>query len=40
MEDLKKKEAVIRALHYGNLISLSINIDGKEQPVYVSAQCH
>jgi len=37
LDDPEKKEAVTRALRFGNLIDLSINIEGKEQGVYVAA---
>ena len=36
-QDEEKKVASIRALSYGNLISLSMEFEGKKIPVYVSA---
>jgi len=36
-QDEEKKMASIKALSYGNLISLSMELDGKKIPVYVSA---
>ena len=36
-QDGEKKMASIKALSYGNLISLSMELDGKKIPVYVSA---
>ncbi|SDD71514.1 hypothetical protein [Pedobacter soli] len=37
LEDMQKRDAVIRALKYGNLIELPLELDGKVQPVYLSA---
>jgi len=37
LEDEEKKQAVTRALRYGNLVELSLSIDGKDQAVYVAA---
>lgn len=34
---MQKRDAVIRALKYGNLIELPLEIEGKAQSVYVSA---
>lgn len=36
-QDEEKKMAGIKALSYGNLISLSLELEGKKIPVYVSA---
>jgi hypothetical protein len=36
-KDQEKKEALTRALRYGNLIELSLRVDEKEQQVYVAA---
>jgi len=37
LDDPEKKDAVTRALRYGNLVELSLDISAKEQPVYVAA---
>jgi len=37
LEDVQKRDAVIRALKYGNLIELPLELDGKIQPVYLAA---
>lgn len=37
LEDMQKRDAVIRALKYGNLIELPLEIDGKVRPVYLAA---
>lgn len=37
LEDAQKRDAVIRALKYGNLIELPLELDGKVQSVYLSA---
>ncbi|WP_316848561.1 hypothetical protein [Pedobacter psychrodurus] len=37
LEDEEKKQAVTKALRYGNLVELSLSIDGKEHAVYVAA---
>jgi len=37
LEDQQKRKAVIKALKYGNLIELSLELAGKVQPVYLSA---
>ncbi|RQO71533.1 hypothetical protein DBR40_17190 [Pedobacter sp. KBW01] len=37
LEDKQKRESVIRALKYGNLIELPLELEGKTQPVYLCA---
>ncbi|WP_316824769.1 hypothetical protein [Pedobacter miscanthi] len=37
LEDPEKKEAVIKALRYGNLVELPLKIGEKEEPVYLAA---
>ncbi|WP_316755625.1 hypothetical protein [Pedobacter aquatilis] len=37
MQDTEKRESVIKALRFGNLISLKMEVEGKTIPVYLSA---
>lgn len=37
LEDPEKKAAVTRALRYGNLVQLSLNIEGKQELIYTAA---
>ena len=37
LEDLEKKESAVKALRFGNLITLPILLDGKSEEVYVAA---
>lgn len=37
MQDSEKREAAVKALKFGNLISLKMEVEGKTMPVYLSA---